>query len=277
MMKTIPCKNYESWIAAKVFGDLGAADEQKLQAHLDDCAKCRAVMAEMQQALSVMGAPIRPVMPEHFWEGYWHRLVARMEKDERAAPEPAFVPSRLWMWLRAQWHEHPLFVPLARTAGILALLFVGVLVGHYWWPQRGAPQITSSPPAQVQPVQARAEQWLERSKILLIGVVNEDFSDPAQADFSQQRQISRSLVTEARALRREISPAANRQLLQLMSQLELILLQIANLEAEHDLSAVELVRDGIARNGLLLKINIAEMAQQEQRSAVPVKPDRKSL
>jgi len=277
MMKTIPCKKYEPSIAAKVFGDLSAADEQKLQAHLADCAKCRAALTEMQEVLSAVGAPRQPEMPEHFWEGYWHRLVARMEKDERAAPEPAFAPLRLWKWLRAKWHEQPLFIPVARTAGILALLFAGVLVGHYWWPQPETPQITSSPPPQVQPVQARAEQWLERSKILLIGVVNEDFSDPAQADFSQQRQISRNLVTEARTLRREISPAANGQLLQLMSQLELILLQIANLEAEHDLSAVELVRDGIARDGLLLKINIAEMAQQEQRSASPVKPGRKSL
>jgi hypothetical protein len=54
-------------------------------------------------------------------------------------------------------------------------------------------------------------------------------------------------------------------------------LQIANLAAEHDLSAVDLVRDGIARDGLLLKINIAEMAQQEQQSTSPVKPGRKSL
>ncbi len=276
-MKPIPCKKYEPWLAAKVFGDLRAADEQKLQAHLADCAKCRAALAKMQQVLSAMGAPIRPEMPEHFWEGYWHRLVARMEKDERAAPEPALAPSRLWNWLRAAWHEHPLFVPLARTAGIWALLIVGVMVGHYWWPQQETAQITSRTKVEAQPVQARAEQWLERSKILLIGVVNEDFSESAQSDFSQQRQVSRSLVTEARALRREIDPAANRQLLQLMSQLELILLQIANLEAEHDLSAVDLVRDGIARDGLLLKINIAEMAQQEQRSVAPVKPDKKSL
>jgi hypothetical protein len=277
MMKTTPCKKYESSIAAKIFGELNAADEQKLQTHLADCAACCAALAEMQQALNAVGAPIRPEMPEHFWEGYWHRLVARMEKDERTASAPASLPARLWMSLRAQWHEQPLFIPVARTAGILALLFVGVLVGHYWWPHQETPQIASSPPAQVQPVQARAEQWLERSKILLIGVANEDFSDPAQSDFSQERQISRSLVTEARALRREISPAANRQLLQLMSQLELILLQIANLEAEHDLSAVELVRDGIARNGLLFKINITEMAQQEQRHVPPVKPDKKSL
>jgi hypothetical protein len=65
-------------------------------------------------------------------------------------------------------------------------------------------------------------------------------------------------------------------MLQLMNQLELILLQIANLEAEHDLSAVELVRDGIARDGLLLKINIAGLAQHAQQNAAPKKPRQKS-
>ncbi len=275
-MNIFPCRKYEPWLAAKVFGDLDAADEQKLQAHLADCAKCRAALVEMQQALDTLGAPQRPEMPEHFWEGYWYRLVQRMEKEEQAAPEPAPLLSRLWTWLRAQWLEHPLFVPLARTAGILALLVLGVLLGHYWWPNQTT-QITLSTPAQLQPVQARADQWLERSKVLLIGVMNEDLAEATPSSFSHQRQISRSLVTEARTLRREIDPAANRQLLQLMSQLELILLQIANLEAEHDLPAVELVREGIARDGLLLKINIAEMARQEKRNASPAKPNRKLL
>jgi hypothetical protein len=277
MLKITSCKKYEPWLAAKVFGDLGAADEQKLRLHLSDCAECRAALAEMQHVLGAVGAPTRPEMPEHFWGGYWHRLVARMEKDERAAPEPALALARFWNWLRAAWHEHPLFVPVARTAGILALLVAGVMVGHYWWPRQETAQIASPINLEAQPAQALAEQWLERSKILLIGVMNEDFAAAAPSDFSHQRQVSRSLVTEARTLRRKIDPAANRRLLQLMNQLELILLQIANLEAEHDLPAVELVREGIARNGLLLKINIAEMAQQEQRSAAPAKADRKSL
>jgi hypothetical protein len=273
-MKTIPCKKYEPRLVAKIFGDLSTVDEQKLEHHLADCAKCRAALAEMQHVLGAIGAPTRSEMPEHFWEGYWHRLVERMEKDDRVAPEAAPLSSRVWRWLRVKWHENPLLVPVARTAGILALLVAGVLVGHYWWPQQETTPIISTAP---EPAQARAAQWLERSKILLIGVMNEDFAAATPSDFSHQRQVSRSLVAEARTLRREIDPAANRRLMQLMSQLELILLQIANLEAEHDLSSVELVREGIDRNGLLLKINIAEMAQQEQRITPLAKPDRKSL
>jgi hypothetical protein len=278
-MNTKPCKKYESLLTAKVFGDLNAADEQKLQTHLATCVQCRHFLVEMENVLSNLGAPARPEMPEHFWEGYWHRLAQRLEKNEHATPARKAVFVRAGDWLREKWVAQPLLIPLTRTAGILALLVVGVVIGHYWWPQPGnvpAP-IAGSMPLAAPVAQTRAEQWLERSKILLIGVVNEDFSAAEKPDFSHQRQVSRALLTEAHTLNRELDPAANRQLLQLMNHLELILLQIANLEAERDLSAVELVRDGIAREGLLLKINIAELAQQaQQQNLAPVKPNRKS-
>jgi len=279
-MNTNPCKKYEDLLATKMFDDLRAADEQKLQIHLVTCVNCKNFLAEMEATLGKLGSPQRPEMPEHFWEGYWHRLAQRLEKDERAAPETESVLVRAGDWLREKWVAQPLIIPLARTAGILALLVLGVIIGHYWRPNSGEEkqQITRSASPQMQVVQTRAEQWLERSKILLIGVVNEDLSVEGKLDFSHQRQVSRNLLTEARALNRELEPAANRQLLQLMNQLELILLQIANLETEHDLSSVELVRDGIARDGLLLKINIAELAQQaQQQNLAPAQSKKKSL
>jgi len=274
-MNTNPCKKYEASLAAKIFGDLSAADEPKLQAHLTACAQCQNFLAEMENVLGKLGAPSRPEMSEHFWEGYWYRLTQRLEKDERIAPIRRSVFAGAMEWLREKWIAQPLLIPLARTAGILALLVGGVIIGHYWWPsnQNAPQQFARSPSPQVQVLDARAEQWLDRSKILLLGVVNEDLSAAAQPDFSHQRLVSRDLLTEARILNRELDPVANRQLIQLMTQLELILLQIANLEVEHNLSSVELVRDGIARDGLLLKINIAELTQQQ--NLAPAKPRRK--
>jgi hypothetical protein len=277
-----PCKKYQARLTAKIFGDLSVVEAEKLQEHLAACASCKSFLVEMEKALGHLGAPRRPQMSEHFWDGYWHRLTQRMTKEEQAARGKVGLrlKNRLADWRREKWITQPLLIPLGRAAGILALLVFGVLVGHYWWPQnRNENQPTaqsSSPPMPV--AQTRAEQWLERSKILLLGVVNEDLSGEFRPDFSHQRQVSRHLLTEARALNRELDPAANRQMLQLINQLELILLQIANLEAEHDLSAIELVREGVARNGLLLKINITELAQQaQQHNLAPMKPQRKSL
>ncbi len=272
-MKSNPCKKYETAVTAKIFGDLNAAAEDELNMHLRGCAACRNFLAEMEDVLGKLGAPQRPEMSEHFWESYWFRLTQRMENAERSAPAPSWA--RVREWLREKWAAQPLAIPLARTAGVLALLICGVIIGHYWWPQNndvGKP-IAQTAPQLIPVAQTRAEQWLERSKILLIGVVNEELSVDAKPDFSHQRLVSRNLLTEARTLNRELDPVVDRQILQLMNQLELILLQIANLEAEHDLSAVELVRDGIARDGLLLKINIAELTQQ---NPAPPKPQRKT-
>lgn len=258
-MMMISCKKYKTRLVAKAFGDLDTAEERELQNHLATCAACRDTLAEMQQALDTVGMPHRPEMPDHFWEGYWHRLVQRMEKETQPAPNS--LAERVWEWLREKWSRQPLLLPLARTAGVLALLILGVVIGHYWWPRETAPVAEVTPPP-VAAMPARASQWLDRSEILLVGIMNEDLSDPGQIDFSHQRAISRHLVTEARTLSQELDPSAHRQLIQLIGQLELVLLQIANLDAEQDLSGVELVRDGIAREGLLLKINIAEIVRQ---------------
>jgi hypothetical protein len=111
---------------------------------------------------------------------------------------------------------------------------------------------------------ARAAQLLERSKILLIGIVNDDFEAARSSDLARQRKVSRSLLQETRALQTDLSGSPDRRLQQLLQQLELVLLQIANLEIEHDLSSVDLVREGIDREGLLLKINIEELARAAQ-------------
>jgi hypothetical protein len=277
-----PCKKYEARLTAKIFGELSAGEAEKLHEHLAACASCKNFLVEMENVLGRMGTPRRPQMSGHFWNGYWHRLTQRMTKEEQAARGKIGLrlKSRVTDWLREKWIAQPLLIPLGRAAGILALLVLGVLVGHYWWPQdeKENQPITYMRSSPTPVAQVRAEQWLERSKILLLGVVNEDLSGEVRPDFSHQRQVSRHLLTEARALNRELDPAANRQMLQLINQLELILLQIANLEAEHDLSAIELVREGVARNGLLLKINITELAQQaQQQNLAPMKPQRKSL
>ena len=52
-----------------------------------------------------------------------------------------------------------------------------------------------------------------------------------------------------------------------MTDLEVILLQIANLETEYDLPTIEMVKSGVDRRGVLLKINIEEMRKNESQSA----------
>lgn len=250
------CKKYEALLLEKLYGGLAARQEQELARHLASCPSCRATLASFQEIKQTLGAPRRPELPAHVWEGFWDRLRDRM------AQEPAPQPRRQWRFSLgpARW------LPALQFAAAAVLVLLGVFIGRNFWRSEEAPVTAKSPTLStalpVTEAEARSSLLLERSKILLIGVVNEDFSSASAADLKRQRQVSHALLAETRELRAELRTTPDRRMLQLLDQLEVVLLQIANLEVEHDLSAVEFVREGINREGLLLKINLEELARQ---------------
>jgi len=158
------------------------------------------------------------------------------------------------------------------------LILIGVFIGKWYFGGRG-PREDRSVPMSRQPFQTaeqialneRTHHYLQRSKVLLLGLINFDpeTEDPYTLNLPQQKQISQRLVQEAGYLKDELSDHTDKQLLRLINDLEVILLQIANLESEQGLLAVEMVKSGVDRRGILLKINLEEMrrtAQQNEHS-----------
>jgi len=255
------CKKYQELIAASWFGDLSPKEHDTLMRHVESCTACREALELGAKTLSSIGKQPAPALPDHFWDGYWLRLTQRMDKDDlHARAGWRTVVADL---LRAQWP------PALRLATAAVIFAAGVLISRMWWAPEPATHIaeTSSPPPpryHLMPVDTRTDDLLSRSKVLLIGLSSLDQESVSEKDFSfsVQRRVSRELLAETTALRNATGAKNNRQLLELINQLEIVLLQIANLEAEHDISAVDLVRTSIDREGLLLKINIEEMKRQ---------------
>ncbi len=252
----MPCTKYEALLSSKLFGDLTADERTRLETHLQSCAACREQLAALHNVLATMAEPARPEMPQHFWDGYWNRLIDRMEK------EPAPASSR-WQKVRdifsAQWSWG------WQIAAAAAVLVIGIVIGQNWSTRESSVNIaTTLPSPAIIPaynVEARTAQLLERSKTLLIGIVNDDFEGANSSDLARQRKVSRALLQEARALQTNLPNSPDQRMQQLLQQLEFVLVQIANLEIEHDLSSVEMVREGIDREGLLLKINIEKLSR----------------
>ena len=110
-------------------------------------------------------------------------------------------------------------------------------------------------------VNVEAANYIERSKVLLLGLVN---FDPATDDLEtislpHIQKISRELLDQTPGLKAGLKDPSQQQLKQLVSDLELILLQIANLEAKNDVPGIELIKDGVNSKGIFLKINIQEI------------------
>jgi hypothetical protein len=75
-------------------------------------------------------------------------------------------------------------------------------------------------------------------------------------------------------LKGELSGRRQRRLQELISDLEVVLLQIANFESESDMSVIELVQDGIKSRGILFKIHLADTAQFGESSKAHSEADR---
>jgi len=221
---------------------------------------------------------VRPDPGQSFWDGYWERLTGRMEKERSAA--------------RASQAQRKTFSSLIgfaprwafRTAAAVILIVVGIFVGRSVFSPRPASvnisrQTAQAPeaiPAPAGPV-LRAQNYIDRSKLLLLALVNHNpvTEDPYALNLPFQKQVSQELVALAGDLKSELKDPRQRRLRELVADLETILIQIANLESENDLEAVEFVKQGVANRALLLKINLSEMGRDPARDkSMPL--DKKS-
>jgi anti-sigma factor RsiW len=84
------CARHRESIHELVDGTLGAIRRAELQQHLDECANCRALLADLQfvhdsaASLDELAAP----------QGVWLQVAGRLRQEGRAAAPPAPAPSR---------------------------------------------------------------------------------------------------------------------------------------------------------------------------------------
>jgi len=73
---------------------------------------------------------------------------------------------------------------------------------------------------------------------------------------------AKALVREASTLRDDLPGGDNRRLRELVTELQLVLREIANLESQNDQKAVQIIRNRVDREGVLLKIDVEQMRDQ---------------
>jgi hypothetical protein len=256
------CRKCRSLFAEALYNELNQEQKGWFNIHLQSCPKCAEHYEKMHTTMGVMNQRTRTEPDPFFWDSYWDKLVNRMEETERSVPAIVKWWQRFWQSIRFQpsWTY--------RVATAVALIAIGVFIGKLYFGRPVSEQVETFQTVQVPPtaveqvsLQQRADRYIERSKILLLGLINFDpeYEDAYALDLPYQQQISQELVREANLLKEELNDPAQQQLLDLIEDLEIILLQIANLESEYDLTGIELVKSGVDRRGILLKINLEEM------------------
>lgn len=264
-MKT--CRTYRVLFMDAFYHELDRVQMREFEEHLKQCAACRTEYKKMKSALEIMSQKKETEPDPVFWNGYWTRLMKRMETGE-SLNHRRMSPGSLGAII-----SHFVSGWGYRMAGAAALITIGIFIGYLHFGPTAQNIISPEGLAESQAYKIRqaainqqALQYIERSKILLLGLVNLDTDriDPSAMDFSRQKEISRDLITEAVSFKKQLKGADYLRLLNLISELEMLMLQICNYEEKFDLPAIELIKNGVENQAILLKINIAEMMLSDQ-------------
>jgi hypothetical protein len=253
-------KKCEHMMLGAFYGELTPDIRKEFQEHMGGCTICKEKFDRLTASLRTMEHHQRHEPGEDYWSGYWARLEPSLRAQGRQQRKKID-------WLETIWHGRTLRFRFAYSiAAALVFVAIGIVLGRFTIRPDGPPLLTAndgqrtSPSARMDNVK-RTGIYLDRSRTLLLGIINIDTAGVGGngIDFSKQTTVSRELVNEGRSLETSLNSPDEAQLRMLVSELEVVMLQIANLEARNDYRAIQIVRDGVDRSALLLKINLEQM------------------
>ena len=250
--------------------ELSSKDRVAVEKHLNSCRVCSAELQSMRETMDMVTQKLqRP--SERRSELYWQQFAEKVERRIQAEPQEAGSESFLGRLLDLLSDNRKPFS--FGFASALTLTAVAFAVWSFWIKAPAPDEIASDSsahraPANIQKtaMEVRAEDYLERSKILLIGIMNTDAQSlvGSKAFLDRQRDISRTLVRESQEISSGLTDPSQQRLRELVSDLGMILVQIANIESAHGVQGVEIVQGGVERNGILFKMNLEEIDRATQ-------------
>jgi hypothetical protein len=278
------CRDIRKRMADVLYDEIDSANQADFFAHLDVCENCRTEFEELSRTLNIMKT--RAVQPPEgsYWAKFTEDTISRLEAEEaRPARSHLHTKGKSGNRVRVkQWFD---FISVSngnwfpKLAGAVAILLLGIFIGKILFTTGRQPQQVASGSAtaksNIQLVN-RTYDYLDKSKLLLLSFANFDSQtdEAAGIDLSRQKEVSAKLVRESQYLKDNLDQPQYKQLRDLVDQLEVILMQIANLEAEHGLPAIDIIKSGVDQSGLLFKINIQEMRKAHRNSAQPFKNNK---
>lgn len=241
-------------------GEITAEQQQLLNEHLQTCASCRTDYEHILFANQFTRNYTRPAVTADFWQKSLDDLQAalnqrpktRLAFSLRFKPQPAKIsPERF-------------FKPIIAVTALCI-----ILCSAFYHFSKKPDQVINDKTftSDFKNIQNQAMRCLEQSKLLLLGFSNYDQEElpPSPALSEKQVQMSRELITRVSALQNDLDPVAQKKLVQLLSDLEVILLQIANLDSLHDTRSIEIIQHSVDRKSILFKINMEELQLLDEK------------
>ncbi len=253
------CKKCNDFLLGALYDELNSKEKEWFQNHLKECETCRLQFKQHKALMQLMDMKEKNELPVQYWEGYWDRLLHKIEKIETKKSRSI---------KKEQWFKTfipPLPAWSYKLGFAVGILIIGIFIGrNIFSPSLESIQDKrsySKKYGNMASLDSRTNRFLEKSKILLLGIINYDPEIDERSSFNldHNREISQYLVQEVHTLQKDLERTSQKKLGRLIADLELILLQIANLESEKEISQIEMIQSGVHQKSILMKITINEM------------------
>ncbi|MGH7198469.1 MAG: anti-sigma factor family protein [Candidatus Omnitrophota bacterium] len=121
------CARFEEDLILYHYQELGDAERERMETHLEDCAACRLFIEELRRLLPQTIVADDP--PAAFWQSYSNDIHKKLRAAENTAGwREAFL---------SLFHSWPL--PIVATASIVALAVTLTLTRGQWWSRETPP------------------------------------------------------------------------------------------------------------------------------------------
>ncbi len=268
-------------------GEVSEQQRKEIESHLSVCSRCSAELKSLRGATNLLDTNVRRPNEhrnELYWQHFADKVDRRIESDARNTTDGSIIQQILEAFTQ---HRKPFGIGFASALTIVMIAFG---VWRIWLKnpelQETASYQTTHEAATHESVNTqkvsmdlRAQDYLEQSKVLLIGLMNTDTKSLAASGtlLKREQEISRQLVAESGDITSKLNDPSQRRMKELISDLQLILIQIANLGTHRDLPGVEIIKGGIEHNDILFKINLEEIQRTSKSAAKNDKAVKKTI
>ena len=268
------CKQCRELFGEALYNELPVELKSEFDKHVASCVACAKEFDEIKATLKIMNQRTRTEPDRAYWNSFWDQLNQKLSGYKKESLHVTSTPKRFAL--------RPARIP-SWAYGIAAMFMVamGIYLGRTYFAQhevketeQGNQIADSSSPAIEDSATTQALAYLDRSRNLLIGLANLNEEQHPSLDLTRQQAASRQLIQQASMLKVALNKPDQQLMRKLVQDLEVILLQLANVEVRPGHPAVEMVKNGIDQKSILLKINLEEMRAMARRS--PIAPAKKS-
>jgi len=249
----LTCENSQLLIADAIYDELDSAQQSKLQTHLESCANCRSLFAELKAAnnelsdLGVGSSNFDDIPERASLENLFEKLEPGLDKVDAA-----------------KYHQLPKRNIAPWAAAITAIAASVIVFISLPSNTPGDSPISSVEQPQIVSTEGVSQDlmnYLDRAQVMLMQVANSESSNGSVIPVTNK--FARNMAIEANLLSTIEDDNVNSGQKKLLKDIEFLLLQLANLDESNMEAGVALMQRYLEENSVLFKIRLLEMKDQD--------------